>query len=332
MPPRPKKPSEKNGGKLLEAVKFLNLIATDVGSPQDTHILLKDRTATAFNGTIGAGCIIEEDLHAAPHAKTFLSALSKCGESYSLTQLDSGKLSIKSGPFKAIIPCIDPTLLYFPTPDELQAPIDDKFKDALALVEKVKAENGQKIYLLSNLLNGPSIIATDGKILIEAWHGLNLPTNLPIPKAIIPILLSSKKLVGFGLSSSTATFYLEDNSFIRTQLYAEGWPDIKEVLDRPATPIQIPPNFFKALDAIKDFSINGFVYFKDGKLMSHPEDGSGAEFEVPELKFGPVYSIKYLSIIKEMAEKIDFYTVPERKGAMLAFVGKACRGVLMGYA
>ena len=309
MPPRPKKPSEKTSSRLLEVVRFLSLVSRDEGSPQDTHILIKDKTATAFNGTIGAGCIIEEDLTVAPHTKTFLNALMKCGEHYTLTQLDN-KLSIKSGPFKAIIPCIDPTLLCFPTPDANIAPIDDKFKEALSIVEKVKPENGQKIFLVANLLNGPSIIA----------------------KALIPVILDSKKLIGFGISQSTVTFYLEDNSFIRSQLYAEAFPDLASILNRPSTPITIPDTFFKGLDAIKEFSINGFVYFEDGKLLSRSSEGIGAEFEIPELKKGPVYSIKYLSLIKDIAEKIDFYVPAERDSSMISFVGKGCRGVLMGYA
>ena len=330
MPPRPKKPSEKTSSRLLEVVRFLSLVSKDEGSPTDTHILLKDRTATAFNGTLGAGAMIEEDLYCAPHTKTFLNALAKCGENYTLTQLDN-KLSIKSGPFKATIPCIDPSLLYFPTPDQFQATIDDKLKEALTLIEKIKPENGQRVITLSFLMNGASVIATDGKILVEAWHGLNLPTNVPIPKTIIPVLLSTKKLIGFGLSQSTATFFLEDNSFIRTQLYAEGWPDISSVMEKPSSPIAIPKDFFKAFDDVKDFSRNGFVYFNEGKLNSHPESEAGAEFEVPELKAGPVYSIKYLSIIKELAEKIDFYVPADRNSKLLAFVGKNCRGILMGF-
>ncbi len=138
MSKRPKKTSEKTSSRLLEVVHFLSLVSREEGPPNETHILLKDRTATAFNGTIAAGAIIEEDLHCAPHAKTFLNALQKCGENYSLTQLDQSKLSIKSGPFKAIIPCIDPTLLYFPTPDANVAPIDDSFKSSLQLIEKIK--------------------------------------------------------------------------------------------------------------------------------------------------------------------------------------------------
>jgi hypothetical protein len=331
MAPKPKKPSQKTSSRLLEVVRFLSSITKDEGPPNQTHILLSNKTATAFNGTLGAGCMIDEDLRCAPHAKTFLNALSKCGEKYSLTQVDQSTLSIKSGPFKATIPCIDPTLIYFPTPDQFQSPIDDNFKSSLELIEKIKPENGQRVITLSFLMNGGSVIATDGKILVEAWHGLNLPTNIPIPKAIIPVLLSAKKLIGFGLSSTTATFFLEDNSFIRTQLYAEDWPDISSVMERQSSPIPVPKDFFKGLDAVKDFSRNGFVYFNDGKLNSHSEKETGAEFEIPELKFGPVYSVKYLSIIKEMAEKIDFYVPAERKSLMLAFTGNKVRGILMGF-
>lgn len=332
MPPKPRKPSEKKSPRLLEAVKFLSLISKDEGPVNETHILLHNKTASTFNGTLGAGCIIDEELYCAPHTKTFLNALSKCGENYSLTQVDQAKLSIKSGPFKAIIPCIDPTLIYFPTPDANVAPIDDSFKTALELIEKIKPENGQDIILVSNLMNGPSILATDGKILVEAWHGLNLPTNVPFPKAIIPILQSSKKLAGFGMSKTTMTFYLEDGSFIRTQLYAKDWPDMSDLFNKwQSNPIPVPPDFFKGFEAVKDFSRNGMVYFKDGKISSHAEDNAGAEFEVEGLKFGPVYSAKYIAILKEMATKIDFYVPAERNSKLLAFTGDKVRGILMGF-
>lgn len=334
MPPRPKKPSAKQSSKLLEVVKFLNTVAKDEGSPSETHILLSNKTATAFNGTIGAGCMIDEDLQAAPNARIFMNALMKCGENYQLTQIDQSKLQIKSGPFKANIPCIDPALLYFPNPDPNVAPITNEFKTALELVEKVKPENGQRVVTLSFLLNGPSIISTDGKILIEAWHGLNMPTNIPVPKAIIPVILNTKNLVGFGMGTTTVTFYFDDNSFIRSQLYAEGWPDVSPILNAKADLAPIPTDFFKALGAIESFSEKGLVYFQDDKLQSHDVNEKGAEFEVAGLKKGPVYSIKYLSMLKDVVEKVDFYAhaIGNRKqGSMLVFTGKNCRGVLMGF-
>lgn len=332
MPPRPRKPSAATS-KLLEAVRFLSGITKDEGPPNECHILLSNKTATAFNGTVGAGCKIDEDLYAAPNAKIFLSALSKCGDNYTLTQVDT-KLVLKSGPFKANIPCIDPTLMYFPTPDPNMAPIDDSFKKAVELIEKVKPENGQRVVTLSFLLNGPSILATDGKILIEAWHGLNMPTNIPVPKAIIPSICNTKKLTGFGLSNTTVTFFFEDESFIRSQLFADKWPDVSHLIDRPSNMKPVPKDLFKALDAIKDFSGNGFVYFNDGKLQSHEISEKGAEFDVEGLRKGPVYSVKYLNLIKDMIDKVDFYVEPEGlgRGKICAFVGNNVRGILMGYA
>ncbi|HLT41213.1 MAG TPA: hypothetical protein VKZ95_00795 [Sphingobacteriaceae bacterium] len=270
-------------------------------------------------------------MYVAPHAKTFLNALSKCGESYSLTQIDQHRLSIKSGPFKANIPCIDPTLLYFPTPNQMQGSMTDDFKSALSLVEKIKPENGQRLITLSFLMNGNSIISTDGKIIIEAWHGLNLPTNLPIPKAVIPLINGSKKLVGFGFDNLTATFFFEDNSFIRTQLYADKWPDILNILDRPFTPLPIPENLFNGVEAIQEFSHNGFIHFKDGKLLSEDIEEKGASFDIEGLRGGPVYSAKYLMMLKEVMEKADFHVPAERKGHLCYFTGKNVRGILMGY-
>lgn len=331
MPPRPRKPSAKTSSRLLEAVKFLAQLAKEEGSPRDTHILLSNKTATVFVDPIGAGTLIDEDLYVAPHAKTFLNALSKCGESYSLTQIDKHRISIKSGPFKANIPCIDPALLYFPTPNHLQGSMTDDFKSALSLVEKIKPENGQRLITLSFLMNGNSIISTDGKIIIEAWHGLNLPTNLPIPKAVIPLINGSKKLVGFGFDNLTATFFFEDSSFIRTQLYAEKWPDILNILDRPFTPLAVPKNLFKGVEAIQEFSHNGFIHFKDGKLLSEDIEEKGASFDIEGLRGGPVYSAKYLMLLKDIMEKADFHVPAERKGSLCYFMGKNVRGILMGY-
>lgn len=331
MPRKPSKPSSKQSSKLLEAVKFLSQITKDEGSPSDTHILLSNKTATAFNGTLGAGILIDEDLYAAPNAKIFLNALSKCGSTYTLTQVDQHRLSIKSGPFKANIPCIDPTLLFFPTPNPIQAAIDDNFKEALALVEKIKQENAQRIVTHSFLLNGQSLISTDGKIIIEAWHGLNMPTNTPIPKEIIPVIQSqNKKLTGFGLNDISATFYFEDNSFIRTQLYKERWPDVTHLFNKQSSPVAIPADFFKAIETIAPFCDKGFIHFKDGKLQSNEAEEKGASFEINEIRMGPIYALRYLLMIKDIVEKADFYVPADRRSLLCYFTGKNCRGILMG--
>lgn len=328
MPPRPKKPSEKTAinNTLLNAVNFLSSILKDEGSPFETHILLKNKTVTAFNGTIAAGALIDEELFCAPHNKTFLSALQKCKDGYSLTQIDQGKLSIKSGKFKAIVPCIDPNVLPYPVPDVSVAPIDDRFKAALTIIEKVKSD-GEQIYDVSFLMNGGSVIATDGKIIFECWHGLDLPPALPLPKAFISTIIDHpRKLLGFGFSRSSCTFYFDDNSWVRSQLYAKEWPSISHILNKPNNAVSVPTDFFTGLESIAPFS-DGPIYFNNGLLRTHKEEGKGASYEISELKEGPIFSLKYLKMIENIATKIDFYV----EGKMLAFYGDNVRGMIMGH-
>lgn len=329
MAKKPTKPLSTISNKLLEAVTFLSNVTKSEGSPYETHILLSNKTATAFNGIIAAGQLIDEELLAAPHNETLITALKKCGEQFSITQLDSGKLSIKSGKFRALVPCIDPALLSMPIPDNPCAVIDDRLREGLAALEIIKTDNAQRVVTQSFLLNGQSIIATDGKIIMEWWHGIDLPTGLAIPKALIPVITkTSKKLSGFGFSNCSVTFYFEDYSWIRSQLYAEAWPNISNILNKPNNPLPVPKDFYTALDAVAPFSENGFVYFNKGLLKSHNDEGKGATYEVPDLIEGPVYNAKYLSMIKPYAEKIDFVVPSEHKGYLLMFYGNKIRGVI----
>lgn len=325
---KPKKPSEKIKSGLLEAVQFLSCVTSDTGAPYETHILLANKTATATNGVLAAGQIIEEDIFCAPHNSTLISALKKCGQEFSLTQLDVARVSIKAGRFKAVVPCIDPTTLLNPMPDNPVAIIDGRLKEALSVIEPIKTPNPQRVIEASFLLNGQTVIATDGKIILEYWHGIDLPPNVAIPKALIPAIINhSKNLSHFGFSTSSATFYFEDGSWIKTQLYAEKWPNTDHILNKPSEALPVPVDFFVGLNAVKDFSENGTVHFDNGAIKSHRDEGKGAIYEVPGLIKGPVFSHKYLSMLKDIALQIDY----ETNDKMLYFFGKNCRGAVMGH-
>lgn len=332
--PRPRKPSVKqqSTNRLLEALNFLSSVTTEVGTPYQTHILLQNKTAVAYNDILSAGCLIDEEIFAAPHNSTLIKAISKCIESYSLV-IDGTKIVCKSGKFKASIPCIDPSLLSFRFPDNPCAVIDDSFKEALKCMDVLKIEpNAQETHLLAFLLNGQSTINTNGKLLIEYWHGINLPT-IAIPKAIIaPILNNKKKLTQFGFSQTSVTFYFEDNSWIKSQLYDKPYPveNVLRIMDKNCNPIPIPTDFFKALSTVEPFSENNSVYFERDLLCSHSTPETGATHEVAGLPKGPVYNAKYLSMIKDYVTQIDF-VVPERNGYLCYFFGKQVRGVIAGY-
>src|SRR4051812_42053534 len=101
------KAEPKKSSQLLAALQFCSCVSEKLGAPYETHIALRNNWAIAFNGIVAAGCPIIEDVHTNPHNLLLIEALSKCDDNYSLTQLDSNRLAVKSGKFKAVIPCLD---------------------------------------------------------------------------------------------------------------------------------------------------------------------------------------------------------------------------------
>ena len=317
---------------LLQALEFCSVVAEKLGSPNETHIGLRNRWAVAFNGIVAAGCPIPEDIFCHPHTLLFMEALSKCDEGYSLTQLDNQRLSIKSGKFKATVPCLDPLLMQDAAPDPMIAPLTNKFKDAVEAVGVLANEASLQVVTASILMNGASVISTNGKMLLEYWHGLDLPPNVPLPKEFVKCLVKQKKnLTGFGFSNCSATFWYEDGSWLRTQLYADSWPDVNRILNREANLWTIDQGFFKALEAIAPFSEDGNVYSDLNLLMSHADKELGASYECAGIPKGFVYPIKQLQIMKPYVTKIDYMASGVADSSYcLVFMGDAMRGVISG--
>lgn len=329
MPPRPKKRTAEavsEPSSLLTALRFCGLVTRDIGPINETHIHLGANWATASNGIVSCGHPIAEDIFACPQSKLVIEALSKCSEQISFTQIDASKLSIKSGKFKAVVPCIDPTLLAVALPDPPITVIDDRFKEGLSIVGILPNENAQSVYLASILMNGQSLISTTGKVILEYWHGINLPPGISLPKALVePVTKTSKKLTQFGFSQSSVTFYFEDSSWIKSQLYRETWPDISALLDRPSNAWPVPGDFFAGVEALAGFTESGFVYFDQGCLRSHENAAQGACYEIVGLPKGLAFPAKQLAMIRPFAQSIDFLAKD-----MLMFFGPSVRGAIAG--
>jgi hypothetical protein len=309
----------------LDALRFCGMITKNEGPINETHIHLGAHWATAFNGTIAAGHPIGEDIFACPQAKTIIEAISKCNEQISFTQLDSNRLSIKSGKFKAIVPCIDPMLLNVAIPDQPIALIDDRFKEGLSIVGILANEHSQYVHLASILMNGQSLYSTTGKVIFEYWHGVDLPYGISLPKALVdPLTKVNKKLARFGFSRTSVTFYFEDRSWIRSQLYLEQWPDIASILNKPSNAWPVSADFWNGLEAVAPFT-DSFIYFDAGLMRSHDNAAQGASYEVPGLPKGLAFPAKQLAMIRPYAKSIDFLAKD-----CLMFFGDRIRGVIAG--
>jgi hypothetical protein len=166
---------------------------------------------------------------------------------------------------------------------------------------------------------------------MEFWHGIDLPYGIAIPKIFATTLSKiQKKLTKFGFSQSSATFYFEDESWLRTQFYAEPWPDIRNILDIKCNLWPVPNDFWKAIDAIEPFA-NECVYFDQGLIKTHADSNEGATYECYGIPAGPIYSIKQLKVIRPYAKQIDFMAPGIHNNSyMLIWYGDRCRGAIAG--
>lgn len=333
-PRKPKGTETTSNNKLLEAITFLSTITKDQGTLNETHILLYNNCAVAFNGILAAGQRIEENIFAAPYNSSLAEALSKCGQNLSIVQLDGYKLSIKSDKFKAFVKCIDPYLLTPGIPDNAIAPIDDRFREGLEAVSVLASDDAQLVYLTSVLMNGHSLIGTNGKMIFEYWHGIDLPPGLALPKTLAQTLSKiKKKLYKFGYSSSSITLYFEDDSWIKTQLMADPWPDVMPILNSRSNPFPFPESFWAGLNAVQGFSQDGWIHFDKDIMRSHISGDVGASYECLGLPRGPTFVAKQLALIKPHAETVDFFAPGINHGnTHLMFYGKSMRGCIAGKA
>jgi len=319
--PRSKPVEAKKG--LLEAIRFVGMATKEIGPFNETHIYIGGQWAAASNGIITIATKIEEDIFACPNAKLLQEALSRSDE-FELKKKDT-TIRLLSGKFKANIPCIDPSLLTIPSPDDATASIDNNLAKAFATAGALVDENGQDIIDVSMLLNGRSVVSSNRAIIFECWHGIDLPSGLSLPKAIIePLNKSGKTLTRIGGSDTSVTFYFDDESWIKTQLFVKEWPDIGRILDRPSKPVPVPAGLWEGLAAIAPFASDGACYFENGRIQSHPSANAGASYEVPGLPSGLCFTIKQLNLIKPHAKEIDF------QGDATFFFGDGIRGALAG--
>ena len=310
--------------KLIEALKFLSLVTKEKGNPNETHIILANKTASAFNGVISAGTPIDEELFACPHNQLLLTALSKSSPQLSMTQLSPSKLSIKSGRLQAVIPCLESSLLQSALPDRATCRLSNNFKTGLEIVGILANENAQSVVAASILMNGHSLVATDRIMMIEYWHGCDLPPGLALPKAIVAPLTKTKKVLnGLGFSKSSATFWFEDKSWIKTQLYNEQWPDIEAMLNRECKPVPLPEYLFAAIDATSKFSPDGNLYAHSGCLASHAQEGVGASFECPGIPEGATLSVHQWAAVRSWAKTVAW-------GSPTMLFGDCARAVIAG--
>lgn len=324
---RAKKEPKVLDNSLLLALQFVNAAQRETGTLQQTHCVLRDHWAVASDSVMTLGHPIADDLAACPQTKRLIDALGRCAEGFSVTQHDADRLSVKAGGFRVAVPCIDLADVPVFWADPVVAPIDGRFTDACRAIAHLSTEGAQRVVYASLLMCGQSVVATNGTVIAEAWHGIDLPPAIVMPKASIAALLKiDKKLTGFGCSDRSITFHFEDKSWLKTQCYQDKWPDFGKVLNSAPTGVvlDVPPGLFEAVNKLAPFANANRMRFIANAIEAVTNDKDTAEHDVPDVIAGSVFGVKDLQAIAPLALTLDTVSSPK----MGYFFGNAVRGAI----
>ena len=243
---------------LGEALAFVAV----AGTKDYKHVWLEANEACMTDGQMSAGYPIEEDLNCCPHLDQLRTALAKCGKSLAITELDTGRLSIKGDKLRALVPCMKAEDLPDIEPDPMGGPVDDRLKEAFKVCGVLANENHTTVVECSLLLQSSICTGTDRKCIIQFQHGLQLPPALLVlPKIFTQAIAKCPlKIVGMGWTPDhSITIHFENKAWIKTLLYADPWPDINSAFTINTIPEYVAEDLAIAVDAI--------IIFNDGNIL-----------------------------------------------------------------
>jgi hypothetical protein len=302
---------------LLDALRFISCAQRANGSDMQQYSMLHQGYAVAFDGVVAAGVRINEDLSCCPRTFPLIHALENCTEGYHIAHIAIDRLVVQSGDFQAFIPLSDPAMLQWASPDPKYVVADDKLKAALHAVVGVVNEKADRIHEASVCMQASTCLATDGNVMLEAWHGWHLPPNILLPKAGIKALVKAgKPLAGLGYGDTTVTFWFDDGSWVRMQRFLADWPK-SELLSIRTELSPLSAQLFVAAEKLAPFSNDGQLYCWQGKARSHPFAQTDAfngqlTLEVAGINESRVYKLTTLDAIEPFATFYDDRTLDKR--------------------
>lgn len=289
---RIKKPE--HSSRLIEGLSFVelsNAIYCEIGN----------NTITVATDDLCMGFPIEEDLHAKAHIAHLKNALLKSPDKTAITQLELTKLHVNSEKFEVYVNC--ECEIKHATPDNVLGIVSNDFTSFIKILLPLLSLTGspsQKSILSWN----NSFFATNRKILVQIWHGENLPF-FQMSKEFCKVVVKSKKQISaFGKSDNSITFYFSDGSWVMGRLVEGDWINPEEFLFN-CEYFDISNELELAFETVKDFCPSGVLHCRSGALASQPASQDGVIYPVANLPEGPSFTIKDFSFMLKNANKIN---------------------------
>lgn len=314
---------------MLNELKFVQgSVAKKDFVPALTHFSIEDGTVRGYNGILAICTPIPFNIPCKPKAEPLIRAISNCTETVQMSMTPGGRLSIKSGKFRAFVDCVDGDTPHVkPEGDPVQVD-GEALLQAFKTIYPIIGDDASRPWSNGVLLQGQSAFATNNVVLAEYWTGANVPVTINVPRAAIKEMIRVNEApVGMQMNDNSVTFHFSGDRWIRTQLLETKWPDLRKVLDRGSTQAPIDPRIFEAVEVVKPFCDKmGRIMFRDGKVATHAGDDEGASFELEGLPTQGVYSFEMLRLLDGMVQTIDWSPYPNP----CMFFGERVRGAIIG--
>lgn len=314
---------------MLKELKFVRgAVARKSFIPLMTHFIIKDGTVKAFNGKLALCSPIACDLDCKPKGIPFVKAIQGCTDTMQLHITEAGRVSVRSGSFRALIECsheelpnIEPTGTYVAIDGEL-------LLKGLKILEPFIGNDASREWTNGVLFDGKSAYATNNVCLVQYWMGIDFPFKVNIPGMVIDeILRIDEEPIAIQADANCITFHYESGRWIRGQLYENQWPDLSRILEKEVNPIPVDPELFVGLKAIKPFADKlNRVYINQQGLRTHLESDDGANYDIADFHFEGVFNIEMLQLLEPIATQYDMSHFPEA----CLFFGERWRGAIIG--
>jgi hypothetical protein len=314
---------------MLDALKFCAGSVSRKDIVQELkHFTIQDGFVRGFNGSMALCSPIPFDINCRPEAEQLIKAVANCEETIQLSMTKAGRLSVKSGVFKASIPCVEDGAEH-PGPEGVRVDLDgEAFLKGIRTVAPFIGTDASRVWVNGALFRDASLFATNNVVLVEYWVGSVFPDVINIPRSAIREMLRIGEPPTYAqVAPNSVTFHYEGHRWLRTQLYDHGWPDLAKIFNRDSVQQPLDNRIFEGLEAIKPFLDKmGSVFFEGENMQTGTDADEGAVYNLPGFCSPGRYNAAMLALLKGAVTTIDWSSYP---GPCL-FLGERLRGAIIG--
>jgi DNA polymerase III sliding clamp (beta) subunit (PCNA family) len=171
---------------MLKELKFVQgAVAKKDLLPAMTHFRIEGGTVRSYNGTLAISSPIPLDLDCCPKADEMVKAISRCTDEIMMTITPGGKLSVKSGPLRTLVPLIQGETPHVQPAGEPFAFDGEEFLRACKAIEPFIGADASRPFTNGVLLEGQSAFATNNVCLVQYWMSTPFPLRVNVPRAAI---------------------------------------------------------------------------------------------------------------------------------------------------